>query len=73
MELKDFAAIVQEMRTAQKEYFNARRHGMHTVAGMWLGKSKQAEKAVDLALMQMGRPTAQPEQAELFTNNAKPE
>lgn len=49
MDIKEFAKKVQEMRTAQKEFFVARKMGLKTVSDNWLNKSKTLEREVDAA------------------------
>ena len=44
-----FAKLVQDMRTAQKEYFKSRKMGLQTVSNDWLKKSKKLEGEVDEA------------------------
>jgi hypothetical protein len=49
MDLKQFAALVAEMRRTQKEYFSTRDHDV-------LGESKRLERQVDLALIEISQP-----------------
>jgi len=57
--LQTFAKLVQDMRTAQKEYFKSRKMNLPTVAQDWLNKSRKLEREVDdlaAAIMQGGQP-----------------
>lgn len=49
MDPKEFAKKVQEMRSAQKEYFTARKMRLETVAASWLTKCRTLEREVDTA------------------------
>lgn len=45
--LTSFAKKVQEMRTAQTEYFKSRKMNLQTVSNDWLNKSRRLEREVD--------------------------
>lgn len=49
MDAKEFAKKVQEMRTAQKEFFKTRKLGLQTVSNQWLDTSRKLEREVDAA------------------------
>lgn len=57
--LKDFAALVEKCRDAQKNYF-ANRGSSH-----WLQKAKELERMVDKAVLDM-KAQDLPKQARLF-------
>lgn len=47
MDIKEFAKKVNDMRTAQSEYFKSKKAGLHSVSNDWLSKSKKLEHEVD--------------------------
>lgn len=46
-QLTDYAKKVQDMRTAQTEYFKSRKMNLQTIAQDWLNKSRRLEREVD--------------------------
>jgi hypothetical protein len=66
MELKEYAELVQKMRSAQTEYFKARKQNLPTVANSWLSAARTLERQTDEATEAIINPPKPSPQTEMF-------
>lgn len=59
IDIKVYAKKVNDMRTAQANFFEAKKQKLSTVADSWLTKSKALEKEVDTLTAGILAPTVQ--------------